>query len=218
MPKSLLIVGAGPGLGLALANRFGSAGYRVGLIARDPEVLDSMTAALAGIEVHTELADVTQADQLQLAIDNCAAAQGPADVVISNTSMYVEATPTQVPLEVFEKTWQVACRSTLITLQAVAPGMRSRGSGVFLIPGTPVAIKPWPGAAALGAAKAAARNLVMGAHQELLPDQVFAAVVTIDGMIKAGTGFDPELIAERFYEVAALPAQQWAPEFWYQPA
>lgn len=41
------LVGAGPGLGLATARRFGAAGHTVALISRDAEKLEGLTAALA---------------------------------------------------------------------------------------------------------------------------------------------------------------------------
>ncbi len=217
MTKNMVIVGAGPGLGQAIAERFARAGYAIGLIARDEPVLTELDSQLSasGAKVVTARADVTDPGQLQGALESCATALGTPDVVVSNTSMFVEATPTNVDPAIFELTWRVACLGSLIALQQVIPGMRKQGSGVFLMPGTPLALKPWPPGAALGAAKAAARSLVMNAGVELAPENIHAAVITIDGVIKAGTDFDPELIAERFFEVAGLPAQEWKPEHNY---
>lgn len=42
------LVGAGPGLGLAAARRFGAAGHSVALLARDRGHLDDLAAALDG--------------------------------------------------------------------------------------------------------------------------------------------------------------------------
>ncbi len=215
MTKNLLVIGAGPGLGSAIAHRFAREGYRIGLIARDEAMLTAASDEFeaAGTECFVARADVTDADELRGAIDGVDAVLGIPDVVLSNTSMFVEATPSEVDPATFETVWRVACLSSLIALQHVAPGMRERGSGVFLMPGTPLALKPWPPGAALGAAKAAARNLVMNAGVELAPDGIHAAVITIDGVIKAGTDFAPDAIADRFFEVAALPADAWQPEY-----
>lgn len=215
---NLLMVGAGPGLGTALARKFGENGYVIGMIARDEAVLDELAAELgdSGIETATAVADVTDADGLRAAIDALRDELGDPDVVLSNTSMMVEATPTTVSLEIFEATWRVACVSTLITLQQVAPAMVGRGSGVFLVPGTALALRPWPPGAALGAAKAAARNLTMGAAAELKPSGVHAAMITIDGMIKADSPFDPEHIAQVFWDVSQLTDPgDWQPEVVY---
>lgn len=215
MAKSVLVVGAGPGLGAAVAQRFARDGYSVGLIARDEAVLTTQSEELAATETtcFVARADVTDADELREAIDSVDALLGIPDVVLSNTSMFVEATPTEIDPSSFETVWRVACLSSVIALQQVVPAMRERGSGVFLMPGTPLALKPWPPGAALGAAKAAARNFVMNAGVELAPEGIHAAVVTIDGVIKDGTAFSPAAIADRFHQVADLPAPDWSPEY-----
>lgn len=217
MAKNLVVIGAGPGLGAAIANRFAHAGFSIGLIARDDAMLTELSDELTagGTTCFVARADVTDADELREALDSLDALLGTPDVVLSNTSMFVEATPTEVSPEVFETVWRVACLSSLIALQQVVPAMRERGTGVFLMPGTPLALKPWPPGAALGAAKAAARNFVMNAGAELAPDGIHAAVVTIDGVIKDGTEFSPAKIAERFFTVSELAADKWRQEYVY---
>lgn len=215
MSKNLVLIGAGPGLGEAIARRFAQADYAIGLIARDEQVLselsDSLTAA--GATCFVARADVTDSEELRDAIDSLHALLGHPDVVISNTSMFVEGTPSEIDPTVFEQVWRVACLGSLVALQQVVPSMRENGHGVFLMPGTPLALKPWPPGAALGAAKAAARNLVMNAGVELAPEGIHVGVVTIDGVIKEGTDFDPDRIADRFLRVATLEQTDWSPEY-----
>ena len=60
--RHLLLVGAGPGLGLAVAHRFASGGYRVTLVARSTDRLRELASSLAdtGAEVHTIEADASE--------------------------------------------------------------------------------------------------------------------------------------------------------------
>ena len=60
--KTLALVGAGPQIGRSIARRFGRGGFRVGLVARGLENLDSCVAALAadGIESAGFVADVME--------------------------------------------------------------------------------------------------------------------------------------------------------------
>ena len=44
---TIAIVGAGPGLGLAIARRFGREGFRVALVSRAESKLDALAARLA---------------------------------------------------------------------------------------------------------------------------------------------------------------------------
>jgi len=213
----MTIVGAGPGLGSALAHRFGAEGYRIGLIARNPAALSELGDGLSavGVESAAVVANASDADALRNALDAVAVELGDPDVVVSNTSMMVEGLPTTIDLGVFEQVWRVACVSTLVALQHVAPIMRTKGSGVFLVPGTAIAMRPWAPGVALGSAKAAARNVVMSAATELAPHNVHAAMITIDGMITAEGPFAPDAIAQTFWSVSQQPPSQWHPEVVY---
>ena len=55
----LLLVGAGPGLGMAVARRFAVGGYRVTLVARSADKLGDLAGSLAdtGAEIGTIEAD-----------------------------------------------------------------------------------------------------------------------------------------------------------------
>jgi NAD(P)-dependent dehydrogenase (short-subunit alcohol dehydrogenase family) len=57
--RHLLLVGAEPGLGLVVAHRFASGGYRVTLVARSTDRLGELASRLAatGAEINTIAAD-----------------------------------------------------------------------------------------------------------------------------------------------------------------
>lgn len=59
--KTIAIVGAGPGLGLSLAKKFGEKGFRVATIARNPEKLAIIERELKELNIETQsfVADVT---------------------------------------------------------------------------------------------------------------------------------------------------------------
>ena len=67
----VVIVGAGPGIGLSVARRFAAAGIPVGLIARTAASTGTTRAALAatGVPVAEATADAGQDDQLIAALD-----------------------------------------------------------------------------------------------------------------------------------------------------
>jgi NADP-dependent 3-hydroxy acid dehydrogenase YdfG len=58
----LAIVGAGPGLGFAIAKTFGANGYKVGMFSRNPAKLQPLVAELAehGIEAAAFALDVLE--------------------------------------------------------------------------------------------------------------------------------------------------------------
>src|ERR1700730_17938708 len=62
--RHLLLVGAGPGLGAAVARRFASGGYRVTLVARSTDRLGELASNLAdtGAEINIIAADASDPD------------------------------------------------------------------------------------------------------------------------------------------------------------
>src|SRR5580704_9410885 len=64
--RHLLLVGAGPGLGTAVARRFAVGGYRVTLVARSTDGLRDLAGTLAdtGAEISTIAADAGDPDGL----------------------------------------------------------------------------------------------------------------------------------------------------------
>jgi len=66
----LLLVGAGPGLGLAIARRFATGGYRVTLVARSADRLGELAQSLddTGAEINTVEADASSPEDLRARI------------------------------------------------------------------------------------------------------------------------------------------------------
>ena len=64
--RHLLLVGAGPGLGMAVARRFAVGGYRVTLVARSRDGLAALAGSLAdtGANINTIAADASDPDRL----------------------------------------------------------------------------------------------------------------------------------------------------------
>ena len=64
--RHLLLVGAGPGLGMAVARRFAVGGYRVTLVARNTDRLSDLAGTLAdtGAKINTIAADASDPDGL----------------------------------------------------------------------------------------------------------------------------------------------------------
>src|SRR5438045_8372119 len=81
-----IVTGASSGIGRALALRLGSQGYRVGLIARRRDRLESAVDAIetAGGTAVAAVADVGDRAALRAAVAAVERRLGPADVLIAN--------------------------------------------------------------------------------------------------------------------------------------
>jgi short-subunit dehydrogenase len=80
---SIVIIGAGPNLGMAVARRFGREGLAVGLVSRTQAKLDGLAAALEGegITAAGAAADIRDPDALAAAIASLAGRLGDVEVL-----------------------------------------------------------------------------------------------------------------------------------------
>jgi short-subunit dehydrogenase len=201
------IVGMGPGLGLAIARRFGRAGFAVGMIARKQETLAAAGEALdaEGIACSAVAADAASEPSLRSAIAELRTLQGDAQVLIYNAFTDHRVLPIELLLEDMITDFRVNVGGVLVAVQAVAPSMIRRGKGAIVVTGGGYALHPAAGRSSLSLSKAALRSLVMSLAQELEPKGVRVGTVTVFGQIKPNTPFSPEQIAEQFFAIAHEP-------------
>ena len=81
--RTIAVLGAGPGLGGAVARRFGAEGYSVALMARRPEQLRQMAEELRaqGITASAFPVDLTDLDAMRAALAGAEQQLGPIDVL-----------------------------------------------------------------------------------------------------------------------------------------
>jgi NAD(P)-dependent dehydrogenase (short-subunit alcohol dehydrogenase family) len=211
--RAVVVVGAGPGLGAAVARRFALAGYRAVLVARNPDRLDlDGLATPDGRAPLAVAADVTDEASLRAAFARIRTEVGDPEVLVYNVSTFVAGAVTQVPYDAFVRGLLAGVAGALVAAQEVAPAMRAAGHGTVLVTGGGTATVPSVTAAGLAVQKAGVRSLALSLAAELRPDGVHVATVTIRGSIAAGTAFDPDLIAATYWQLHEESSA--APETW----
>jgi len=202
MSKSTIaVVGAGPGVGLAVARRFAREGYRVALFARRREALDEYTADLIrqGFEAYGFPADASDEASLRQAFAECKERLGSPEVLVYNAAVMKQGRPSEVSPESVVSDFRINVVGAFIAAQEVIPAMREKRAGTILLTGGGLALTPFPALASLAIGKAAIRNLTSSLGGELEPDNIHVATVTICGIVKPGTHFDPDLIADVYW-------------------
>jgi short-subunit dehydrogenase len=201
MSGTCVIVGMGPGVSLALAERFGSAGYAIGMVARQEAALLAAEARLGveGITAKGAPADVADETELRGAITALHDALGPIEVLIYNVAALHGGLPSKLTAEQAVADFRVNVVGALIAAQSVAPAMIAAGRGTILFTGGGYALQPSPEYASLGIGKAGIRSLAFTLAAELAPKGVRVGTVTIGGTVKKGTAFDPAAIADAFF-------------------
>jgi NAD(P)-dependent dehydrogenase (short-subunit alcohol dehydrogenase family) len=219
---SIMIVGAGPGLGLSLARQFGGHGFTVGLVARSREKLDQLTSALAGqgITARGYPADVTDPAGLRAALDTARAGLGPVDVLeyspapTPGTALLGPVDAVDLTIEAVRPQLEYYLYGGITAVQAVLPEMLKRGQGTILVStgasSGPVTHPPFGN---IAAASAALRNWILNLHAAVAPQGVYAAHIAIAAWIgKGGPKSDPHAIASAYWD---LYQQRTQPELFY---
>lgn len=92
MTKSIMIIGAGPGIGQAVAEKFGREGWHVVLTARNADHLAGLSATLSGqgLPVSTLQADATDPAALRKAVAEANLITGGLTAVLFNAAVVRE--------------------------------------------------------------------------------------------------------------------------------
>ncbi|WIB15528.1 SDR family oxidoreductase [Curtobacterium sp. MCPF17_050] len=203
---TIAIVGAGPGLGLPIAREFGSHGYDVALIARNPTKLARLEDALRrdGVTAAAFPADVTDKDGLSEALADVTAHFGSIDVLeyspaASGAVDIRNVTPTDVAAQIDHHLY-----GAMTATDAVLPAMLAAGAGTLLFTTGITSVTPWPEYGDVSIGAAALRNWSVNLGHGLAGTGVTVAHVAIGVWIGTsppeGFGHLPATeIARRFY-------------------
>jgi NADP-dependent 3-hydroxy acid dehydrogenase YdfG len=208
----VIVVGAGPGIGAAVARRFGRAGFAPALIARSPDKLEALGKQLQseGFTTGWTAVDVTDGPALTAAITTFGGFSGSIGHVHFNPSAFTAKDALALTADELLGDLRLGVASLLTAVQAAHPFM-SAGARVTVTGGA-TADKPWPQAASLGVQKAALRNLVVSLDAALSPGGIRALSLTVAGTVKEGTAFDPAYIADSVYEASQTDSEFWDTE------
>ncbi|MDG4663683.1 SDR family oxidoreductase [Mycobacterium sp. 236(2023)] len=153
--KVALVTGGSAGLGLAIAQRFGSEGAHVYITGRRADTLDAAKSSIAG-RVTPVTADATASDDLGDLMEIIRQQSGHLDVVVANAGSIERTNLGDVTEEHFDRTFDLNARGALFTVQRALPLLRAGGSIILL--GSITAFKGLVGAGVYSATKAAVRS------------------------------------------------------------
>lgn len=203
---TIAIIGAGPGLGAAIANKFGSEGLSVALISRNQDKLDRLSTSLtaSGITARGYAADVRDREALSRALDEASRELGPIEVL--NYSPVPSGDFMRPVLETTVEELTAATEFSILgpltAVQQVLPGMDELGRGtILLVNGSSAAT---PNASVAGVSIAFAGESAYGTmlHDALKPRNIHVGQLIIPGAIGGGDPlFAPEALAERLWTI-----------------
>ena len=215
-PPLAVILGAGPGIGLAAARRFAREGFRVAAVCRPSDPLDRFQAELdAAAPPGGALVLAADLALEGAAREACAAVErwgGLPAVLVYNASAGVPGPAADLDPARLQADLRVNVLAPLAAVRWALPGMRRAGRGTLLFTGGGLALEPKPGLAAASLGKAALRSLALSLGRELAPEGIHAATVTIGGFVQPGGPLDPDLIAQVFWQLHLQAPEGWREE------
>lgn len=209
---TLAIVGAGTGLGAAVARRFGREGFAVALLSRDSAKLDALAADLAdaGVTARGYPADVRDAASLESALASAADELGPI------TALQYSPLPSRSYLEpVLELTPEIALEALrfsalglIAASRAVLPAMRASGDGTIILINGGTSVRARAGFSGTSVAFPAESAYGEMLHETLADEGVRVVQLVIPGSIQKlqiDDGVDG--VAERIWQLHTTPSE-----------
>jgi NAD(P)-dependent dehydrogenase (short-subunit alcohol dehydrogenase family) len=209
MPGAI-VIGAGPGIGAAVARRLAREGMPVGVIARSQATVEAAAAAVEerdGVALGAT-ADVTDETALRAALDAIVDRFGVPEVLVYNAALIQSDAVGDLSAEQHLDAWAVNVVGAITAVAHLGPRMAAAGGGTILLTGGMP--EPVRDVASLSLGKAGVRALT-----ELLQTQyagVRVATITVAGTVAPGTAYDPDDIAEQYWRLHAQEAGAWERE------
>lgn len=187
MAETCLIVGAGDGVGAAVARAFAAEGMAVCLSRRPrhTEQLEALAASIraAGGTAHALPSDARDEAATIALFDRIEADIAPLAVVVFNIGANVWFPITETTARTYTKVWEMAAFAGFLAGREAARVMKPRGRGTIIFTGATASMRGRAEFAAFSGAKHALRALAQSMARELGPAGLHVAHVVIDGAI-----------------------------------
>jgi NAD(P)-dependent dehydrogenase (short-subunit alcohol dehydrogenase family) len=186
--KVCVIIGAGDGLGAALARAFSAAGLTVCVTRRLRNLvqLEALVSSIrdTGGTAHAFPIDARDDDAMIAMFDTIEADIGPIEVVAFNIGANVRFDVVDTTARVYQKVWEMAAFAGFIAGREAARVMTPRGQGTVIFTGATAGIRGREGFSAFAGAKHALRALAQSMARELAPKGIHVAHVVLDGAME----------------------------------
>lgn len=204
-----VVLGAGPGLGLATARRFADSGHAVVLVGQTAEQMEPLVAGLreSGATAEGTGVDLRDPAAVMALIEGVIERHGRIDVLHFNPSAWREADVLHLTVDELFEDLALGVAPLLPAVQA-AVGAMPAGSRV-LVTGSIASEKPDPAAPSLGVQKAAVRNLVTSLDATLSEHGIRAVAVQINGSLAKEGPFAPLAVSAALHAATQRPDSEW---------
>ena len=173
--KSIIVTGAGGGIGEGIARRLASEGAQVIVndlnAAAGQRVAEAIVAA--GGRASFFQADVTQSSQVHALVAAAVQRHGVLDVMVNNAGWTHRNRPAlEVSEEEFDRCYAVNVKSIYLATIHAVPALRANGGGSFINIASTAGVRPRPGLTWYNGSKGAVITTSKSLAAELGPDNI----------------------------------------------
>jgi NAD(P)-dependent dehydrogenase (short-subunit alcohol dehydrogenase family) len=131
--KTVIVTGAGTGIGRAVARDFVQAGARVAFIGRRMDKLAEAAAELPEVQVLRYSCDVSDRQAVNAIVQEVSEQFGPVDILVNNAGINTNPrSVAEVDPADWDRTIAINLTGAFNFVRAVLPAMRQRKSGVIV--------------------------------------------------------------------------------------
>ncbi len=210
-----VILGVGPLIGLSVARRFAREGFRTVLVGLDGAFLEVQARQLP--DSAALVCDLGEAGAVAHLFQRIHQDHGEVRVLVYNASAGARCAASALEPEQLGRDLRVNALAPLEAVRAALPSMRRAGQGTILFTGGGLALKPQAELASGSMGKAALRQLALCLAEELKPEGIHVATVTVAGFVQKDAAFNPDLIAESYWQLHEEPQERWRSEVVLKP-
>jgi len=170
---TVIVTGAGTGIGAASARQLAKGGWNVALVGRRPELLEQVAAEIEkqGGRAVAVPADLAAASAAQEVVDRAFAAFGTVDALVNNAAVIKVLPLAEYTTEILDQHWAVNIRAPFLLIQAALPHLKRQGGAVVNISSSSGTILR-PGQSVYGMTKHALEYLSRSLAGELAPQRI----------------------------------------------
>lgn len=230
--KVATILGVGPGLGAAVARRFSSEGFALGLMARREEELETVQTDIkesGGVALSVP-ANATDPWSVASAFEIVREDLGAPEVFVYNAGAFQMGGVLEVTPEQFEDCWRGSCLGAFLGAQQALPVMLENGHGTIIFTGATASLRGSARFSCLAVGKFGLRALAQSMAREFGPQGIHIAHVVIDGQINTPrvremspdreehTMLSPDAVAETYWQLHSQDPTAWTLELDLRPS
>lgn len=221
-----VIVGAGPGLGHALARRLAQEGFDLVLVTRDAAKNSELVRELLtyGGNISTMGSDATDETSVLHLFSKIEALFGVPTLVVYSLQEFGPGRTTDISVPAFESAWRQNCLGAFLVGRSAARAMSKVGSGTLVFIGSTSSIIGREGHLNLAVGKFGQRAISQVLARELWPLGVHVSHIMIDADIQEDEAdFQsqphayPADIAETILTIHNQPRTAWTSELDMRP-